>query len=83
MENRRCVVLADLQFDSLEIGIRQQVRELRQRRIELVQPLFLGDELYAILITSGRKKAYQTVEGHRIEVLAEAGIDALSKITAG
>lgn len=82
MENRRCVILADLQFDSLEIGIRQQVRELRQRRIELVQPLFLEDELYAILVTSGRKRGYQTVEGHRIEVLAEAGMDAIRKITA-
>lgn len=83
METRRCVVLANLQFDSLEIGLRQQVRELRQRRIELVQPLFLEDEMYAILVTSGRKKAYQTVESHRIEVLAEAGMDTIRKMTAG
>lgn len=80
MENRRCVVLANLQFDSLEIALRQQVRELRQRRIELVQPLFLEDEMYAILVASGRKRAYQLVESHRIEVMAEAGMDAIKKL---
>lgn len=80
LEMRRCIVLADLQFDSLEIALRQQVRELRQRRIELVQPLFLGEEMYAILVASGRKRGYQVVESYRIEVLAEAGMDAIGKL---
>lgn len=81
-ENRRCIALADLQFDSLDIACRQKVRELRQRRIEMVQPLFLKDELYAILVASGRKRAYQPVECHKIEVLAEAGMDAIKKLEA-
>ncbi len=81
-ETRRCIALADLQFESLDIACRQKVRELRQRRIEIVQPLFLKDELYAILVASGRKRAYQSVECHKIEVLSEAGMDAIQKMMA-
>ena len=79
-ENRRCIALATLQFDALDIACRQKVRELRQRRIEIVQPLFVRDELYAILVASGRKKEYQTIECHKIEALAEAGMDRVKKL---
>jgi hypothetical protein len=79
-ENRRCIALANLQFDALDIACRQKVRELRQRRIEIVQPLFVRDELYAILVASGRKKEYQTIECHKIEALAEAEQEKVDKL---
>lgn len=78
----RCVPLANLQWESLDIACRQKVRELRQRKIELVQPLFLEGELYAILVASVRKKAYQSVECYKLEALTEAGMDAIKKIKA-
>jgi len=81
-ELRRCISLSSLQWDSLDIACRQKVRELRQRRIEMVLPMFLGEEFYGILVISGRRKAYQTVERHKIEVLMEAGMDAMKKMKA-
>lgn len=71
------VLLEELEEAGLNPKSIQYVRELKRRGITLLQPFFMEEELYAILIAARSKKRYRTVDRRALEMMSKISMDAL------
>jgi len=76
-QKKQCVLLEELDELSLNQQSLKYIKELKWRGIVLFQPIFMEDEVYALLIAGKGRKRYRGVERRALEMMAKISMDAL------
>lgn len=76
-QKTQCILLDELDRLSLNAESAKCIKELKRRDVMLLQPIFMEEEVYAVLVAGKGRKKYRGVERRALEMMAKLSMDAL------
>ena len=75
--NKQGILLGEIAENGLNPKVAIYVRELKRRGVAVLQPFFMENELYAVLIVAKGRRKYYGLERRSLEIMAKLSMDSL------